>query len=289
MERTIVLYHGSCPDGFGGAYAAWKKFGESAEYIPLHRDAPPATDFAGAHLYFIDFTYPKEIMDQFVAEAASVVVLDHHEGMREVVESMPEYRYAELVPSGAILAWEYFHPDTPAPRLLKYVEDDDIFRFALPETRAVLCYLTIQPYTFEVWDEIVRKLEDPTTRDEVLSRASIYAEYFEHLAELAVAKADLVEFEGHTVYFGTAHPLKPLKSMIGHLLAKKRGPFALVVSAHPKGYGVSIRGDGSADVAAIAAKYGGNGHVNAAGFAIPVGAPIPWTPVPKDEDSSDRD
>src|SRR3989344_1067042 len=81
MERTIVLYHGSCPDGFGGAYAAWKKFGESAEYIPLHRDAPPATDFAGAHLYFIDFTYPKEIMDQFVAEAASVVVLDHHEGM----------------------------------------------------------------------------------------------------------------------------------------------------------------------------------------------------------------
>lgn len=286
MERTIIFYHGGCPDGFGGAYAAWKKFGDGAEYIPLYRDAPPVDAFAGAHLYFIDFTYPKEIMDQFVKEAASVVVLDHHEGMREVVESMPEYRYAELVPSGAILAWEYFHPDTPAPLLLRYVEDDDIFRFALPETRAVMCYLTIQTYDFETWDRIATELENTDTRASVLERANIYAEYFEKLAELAVDKADLVEFEGRTCYFATAHPLKPLKSLIGHKLAVKHPPYALVVSAHPKGYGVSIRGDGTIDVAAIAAKYGGNGHKSSAGFAIPANGPVPWTKVDKEHEDS---
>ena len=282
MERTIVLYHGSCPDGFGGAYAAWKKFGDTAEYIPLHRDAPPADSFAGAHLYFIDFTYTKDIMDAFVATAGSVAVLDHHDGVQDVVESMPEYRYTSDH-SGATIAWEYFHPDTPTPLLLQYVEDDDLFRFALAETRAVLCYLTIQPYTFESWDRIVTELEDVSTRTHVLARANIYAEYFEHLANLSVEKADLVEFEGHQVYFATAHPLKPLKSLVGNLLAKKHGPFALVVSAHPKGYGVSIRGDGSIDVAAIAEKYGGNGHTSSAGFAIPAGSPVPWTKVPKDE------
>ncbi|MEK7510941.1 MAG: hypothetical protein AAB582_01770 [Patescibacteria group bacterium] len=286
MERTIVFYHGSCPDGFGGAYAAWKKFGEAAEYIPLYRDAVPEVEVAGAHLYFIDFTYEKEIMDRFVEAAGSVTVLDHHEGVREIVETMPEHRFTNDQ-SGATIAWNYFHPDTPTPLLLQYVEDDDLFLYALTDTRAVLCYLTIQPYTFEEWDRIVTELENETTRESVLSRARIYAEYFEHLANLAVEKAHLVEFEGYTCYFGTAHPLKPLKSLVGNLLARKQGPIALVVSAHPKGYGVSIRGDGSVDVAAIAAKYGGNGHKSSAGFAIPAGVPVPWTFVEKDEAASD--
>ncbi len=286
MERTIVFYHGSCPDGFGGAYSAWKKFGDTAEYIPLYRDAPPIQEFAGDHLYFIDFTYEKDVMDRFVAEAASVTVLDHHEGVRSVVESMPEYRYTNEH-SGATIAWEYFHPDTPTPLLLQYVEDDDLFRFALSETRAVMCYLTIQPYTFLDWDRVLLELENVDTRTHMLARANMYAEYFEHLADLAVEKADLVTFEGRTCYFATAHPLKPLKSLVGNKLAKKHPPFALVVTAHPKGYGVSIRGDGSIDVAAIAAKYGGNGHTSAAGFAIPAGTAVPWKPIPKDENTRD--
>jgi hypothetical protein len=26
MKKTIILYHLDCPDGFGAAWAAWKKF-----------------------------------------------------------------------------------------------------------------------------------------------------------------------------------------------------------------------------------------------------------------------
>jgi hypothetical protein len=88
------------------------------------------------------------------------------------------------------------------------------------------------------------------------------------------------------VYFANAHPHKTMKSFIGHRLATKKGPLALVVSAHPKGYGVSIRGDGTVDVAAIAAKYGGNGHPSSAGFAIPREGPFPWTLI-EHEDPSD--
>lgn len=285
MERTVILYHGNCPDGFGGAYAAWKKFGDAAEYIPLHRDAPASEGFAGAHLYFIDFTYPQEVMDQFVATAASVTVLDHHEGLEHVVKTMPEYRYA-TDHSGAGISWEYFHPGTPTPLLLQYVEDDDLFRFALGETRAVLCYVTTRPQTFEEWDSMMQLFENPETRGEILSKANIYEEYFEKLADMAVEKAQLVEFEGHQVYFANCHPLKPLRSRVGNLLAKKHGPMAIVVSAHPKGYGVAIRGDGSIDVAAIAQKYGGNGHTNAAGFAVPAGAILPWTLI-ENEDTGD--
>ena len=36
-----VLYHAECPDGFGGSFAAWKKFGKTAIYIPVYHDTSP--------------------------------------------------------------------------------------------------------------------------------------------------------------------------------------------------------------------------------------------------------
>ncbi|KND49376.1 MAG: hypothetical protein AB203_03200 [Parcubacteria bacterium C7867-008] len=276
MERTAILYHGGCPDGFGGAYAAWKKFGDGAEYIALHRGSPLPEGLEGAHLYFIDFCYTKDVMDHFVSIAAKVTVLDHHEGVADVIQSMPEFVYESDL-SGSGIAWRYFHPETPLPALLAHVQDDDLFRFALPDTRPVITYLEVHPFTFEEWDATAKKLDDPTERDLFLTKTRTYAEYFELLAHKAADRAKLITFEGYECYFGISHPLKSMKSMIGHLLAEKKGPIALVVAAHPNGYGVSIRGDGSVDVTKIAMKYGGNGHPNASGFLIPRDGPFPWT------------
>jgi len=283
-ERTVILYHGGCADGFGGAYAAWKKFGENAEYIGLHRGDPLPEGLEGAHLYFIDFSYDKATMDHFVSIASKVVVLDHHEGVADVIQSMPEYVY-ETEHSGSGIAWRYFHPETPLPTLLAHVQDDDLYRFALPDTRAVMTYLEVHPFTFEAWDDMVLKLDDPVARDPFFERTRIYAEYFELLAQSAADHAKLVSFEGYECYFGISHPLKSMKSMIGHLLAVKKGPIALVVAAHPNGYGVSIRGDGSVDVSVIAQKYGGNGHPNASGFLIPREGPFPWALIPKQDET----
>lgn len=285
MDRTIICYHGSCPDGFGGAYAAWKKFGDSAEYVPLHRGDDELPELSGADVYLIDFSYGQERMDEIQAAAGRLTVLDHHEGVRAVVESM-EHHVFDNDRSGATIAWEYFHPNTPVPTLLKFIEDDDLFRFTLPDTRSVLAYLGVNPFTFEFWDELDAKLEGPE-REALLERMRAYGEYFEKLAELAANKAERVRFEGHEVMFATAHPYKPMKSLVGNLLAKAYPPFALVVAAHPKGFGVSIRGDGSIDVAAIAQKYGGNGHKSSAGFIIPAEGRMPWELIEDDEDTRD--
>ncbi len=284
MARTIVFYHGSCPDGFGGAYAAWKKFGDLAEYIPLTRGDDPMPEVTGADLYFVDFVYEKERMDEIAKDANSLIVLDHHAGVQEVTESFPGSVF-DNDRSGATLAWNYFHPGVPVPLLLSFVEDDDLFLFKLPDTRAVVSYLSVKPYAFESWDELREMLDDPAKSQEFLLKVRTYAEYFELLAQLAVDHAKLVLFEGHEVYFATAHPFKPMKSLVGNLLAKKKGPFALVVSAHPKGFGVSIRGDGTIDVSEIASRYGGNGHKSSSGFLIPAGGEMPWTIVEKDEDT----
>lgn len=282
MERTVIFYHKDCPDGFGGAYGAWKKFGDAAEYRGVDYGKPLPDDLTGAQVYFIDVCFPQEQMDAVKAVAAHLTVLDHHEGVEEITKSMPEFVF-DSNRSGATIAWSYFHPSEPVPELLTYVEDDDLFRFALPETRPMITYLTARPYSFEAWDQAAHALTDENMRAELLATAHAYAEYFELLAAVAVEKAKLVRFEGVECYFATAHPLKPMKSLVGNLLVKMQGPFALVVTAHPKGYGISIRGDGTVDVSAIAQKYGGNGHPNSAGFGIPAGATLPWEMIDSEE------
>ncbi|MEK9160865.1 MAG: hypothetical protein AAB440_02410 [Patescibacteria group bacterium] len=279
MARTVILYHGDCPDGFGGAFAAWKKFGNAAEYVPIKHGRPVPKGLAGAELYFIDFVYKKPEMNQIAAEAASLVVLDHHEGVRDVVESMPHHIY-DANRSGATIAWSYFHPETPVPTLLSYVEDGDLYRFALPDAHALLSYIYTEPFTFESWDTIASDLEKPEKRTEMIARGEVYRRHSDLIINELVNDAKLVKFEGHICYFSPT--LSIFASDLGNRLARKRGPLALAVQARPDGLRISLRGDGSVDVAKIAQKYGGNGHPNASAFSLPWGTPIPWEEVYED-------
>jgi len=109
----------------------------------------------------------------------------------------------------------------------------------------------------------------------------------EALAASSVERAKKVLFEGYEIYFATTHPNITIKSRVGYLLYKKLPPFALVVSAHPGGFGVSIRGDGSVDVSKMAEKYGVGGHPDSSGFFIKNGETMPWTLVDENENSGD--
>lgn len=272
-KEIAILYHSGCPDGFGGAYAAWKKFGDTAEYIPAKHGQPVPKHLAGKDLYFIDFCYPQETMAAIAKEARSVTVLDHHEGMRAVAASFPGAYDASR--SGATIAWGYFHPDTPVPVLLKYVEDGDRYVFKLPDSRAVLAYAYAQRFAFEDWDRLVQEFEDEQTRATLIEKGKIYAEHFAILVEQIANKAILVSFEGRECYLATAANM--FTSDVGNRLAVIKPPFGIITNFHGDTLNVSLRSDPSIDVSAIARKYGGNGHPQAAAFHIPWGAPLPWT------------
>ena len=285
MERTLILYHGNCPDGFGGAYSAWKKFGDTAEYRPMSYGNPIPDDLAGAHVYFIDFCYDQARMDAVKAVALTLTVLDHHEGVEEVSTSMPEFVY-DANRSGATIAWSFFHPSEPVPYLLTMIEDDDLFRFTNPDTRPLMAYISVRPFSFQFWDELAGQLADPVQSVALLSKVRAYREYFDLLVEQSVARAKLVAFEGYEVYAGTTHPIKPMVSAFGNALAKKKGPMGLVLQIRTEGVAISLRGDGTLDLTTIAKKYGGNGHPNSSAFLIPWGTEFPWKYVPNDDEQS---
>lgn len=278
-KEIAIIYHGGCPDGLGGAYAAWKKFGDDAEYIPAKHGKPAPEGLEGRKLFFIDFSYPQEIMDGILKTAASVTVLDHHLGTKEIVESMPDHVF-DNNRSGATIAWGYFHPDTPVPALLRYIEDGDLYKFALPHSRQILAYIytsTLLTSSFENWDAVIREVEDPAELERIIQTGTMFEQYHDHIVTNGVRHAELVSFEGYECYFASS--TGEFVSDIGNRLVTTRPPIALIASVSATDVRVSLRSDKTIDVAAIARKYGGNGHPAAAGFRIPLGAPVPWTPI----------
>ena len=281
-KQIAILYHGGCPDGIGGAYAAWKKFSDEADYIPVKYGKPIPEHLSGMDLFLIDFCYPRPSMDELVKVAKSVTVLDHHEGIREVASSFPGVFDASR--SGATIAWSYFHPDTPIPKLLSYIEDGDLYKFTVPNSRDILAYVYSSNFQeHEHLDTLVRELEDEEEMKRIVHIGAFFSQYHQHIIDGLVRHAELVQFEGYECYLTSS--TGAFTSDTGNTLVRQKAPIAIIISADATGIRVSLRSDETVDVSALAQKYGGNGHPRAAGFRLNYGSAVPWTPIVKNEDT----
>jgi len=273
MKNIIVLYHGECADGFGGAWAAWKKFGSKADYYPIKHDQPMPEGLEGGELYFIDIVpQPKEDTKKWAEKAKRLVILDHHVTAETETKMAHEYRYA-VEHSGAGLAWRYFHPDKNVPRLINHIEDADLWRLKLPNTMEVSSYLRLQGFDFKAWDKVAKALEKAKSRKDIIAKGHLLRSADNKNIAWLVGKAALVQFEGYEVYAANS-PIWP--SEIGHELVKKKGPLAIIWSEKNGLRHVSMRSDGTVDVSKIAAKHGGGGHKAAAAFSVPFDKELPW-------------
>lgn len=275
-RKIAVIYHGDCWDGFGAAYAAWKKFGNKAAYLAVQRkNAPPAVE--GRTVYLLDFTYQGQELRKLMRQAARVTALDHHESQEKETKSTADYRY-DLRKSGVTLAWEYFHPGKKTPLLLKYIEDMDLFRLALPRSQAVHAYLQLLPFDFRRLDKLVREFENPARRKEIIQQGTLLNTHFQSICDRIIKDgAELVDFAGYKVYAVNAPHL--FSTEIGHKLYAKHPPFAIVWRKQGEWFRISLRGTGKPNLIPIARRFGGGGHRRAAAFSVPIQKGFPWKPV----------
>ncbi|MGH7608812.1 MAG: DHH family phosphoesterase [Candidatus Dormibacteria bacterium] len=256
QARPLVVYHGDCPDGFGAAFAAWKRYGDDADYVPVnHGDPPPKA--GGRHLLIADFAYDRATTERLAEASASMVVLDHHRSAAAELEGLP-YCVFDMDRSGAVMAWQYLHTE-PIPALLRYVQDRDLWRNRLPESEEVSAALRAHAFDFNTWDAI--DVEQLRVEGRALLR------YQRRMIERIAAHAAPVEILG-TVVPTVNSPV--LQSELGDLLAAGH-PFAGVWwQGADDSARWSLRSTpGGADVSLIAARYGGGGHRTAAGFKGP--------------------
>ena len=268
-QKIIVIYHGDCPDGFGGAYAAWKKFGARAAYLPaFNRDALPCP-LKGKEVYLIDYTYHDEaLMRRLVRDNVRVTAIDHHITAEPFVRMTQDASFS-LDHSGAVLAWRYFHPKKKIPALLRYIEDRDLWRWKVPGARAVLARFDLEPMELPSWDRAAKALERAGVRKEYRAQGALLLRHAEALTDALLTGADMVRFAGREVYAVNAP--RRFASEMGNTLARRTRSFAIIWREASGIVNVSLRSDGSVDVASIARCFGGGGHKAAAGFSFPVG------------------
>lgn len=253
---TAVLYHADCADGFGAAWALWKKYPD-ARYIPVKHGQPPPEGLDGAHVMMVDFSYRREVIERLAQSAASLLILDHHVTAQAALAGLP-YAYFDVKKSGAVLAWEWAHAE-PVPWLLQYVQDKDLWEWRLPHSREMNAALASYPFDFQVWEGLTHDVL------EVEGQAILRREH--SLIDKIIEESVLVEFEGETV---PAVYSPVMTSQIGERLCQGF-PFCLIWHERDGLRYFSLRSKpGTADVSAIASRYGGGGHVNAAGFSRPI-------------------
>lgn len=251
--RPLLLYHADCPDGFGAAFAAWKRYGDQGEYRGVsHGEQPP--EVGRRHVIIADFAYDRETTLRLAGAAASLVVLDHHRSAQGQIGDLP-FCVFDMDRSGAVMTWEHLHSE-PVPPLLQYVQDRDLWRNQLPESEEVSAALRARPFDFGVWDSL--RIEDLQAEGRALLT------YQRRTVERIAAHASPVEIAGYRV---PAVNSPVLQSELGDRLAQGH-PFAAVWwqgAGEVARWSLRSTPEGL-DVSEIAARYGGGGHRTASGF-----------------------
>lgn len=274
MPVDLCIYHGNCADGFGAAWAVRKALGDIEFHSGVYGQEPP--DVMGRSVVMVDFSYKRPIIERMAARAKSILILDHHKTAAEDLSDLGHLPNVTVVfdmnRSGARMAWDHYFPDVQPPRLIRYIEDRDLWRFVLPESRQFSANLFSHPYDFAAWDDLAKQAEaDEGLALMVAAGEAIERKHHKDIAELVAKTMRRMVIGGINV--PVANLPYTLSSDAGNLMARMdESKIGVCYWDEPGGRVFSLRSvaDGP-DVSAIAKSYGGGGHKNASGFKMPVG------------------
>lgn len=162
--EPLIIYHAECTDGFTAAWVARRYYVTkektepecfAATYRPGRVELPDVTNRL---VYILDFCPDRDQLEEIAEQASAVRVLDHHDTRMRESGDLP-YAEFDLERSGAGMAWDHFFGGD-RPWVVDYVEDRDLWRFKLPESRAINAYLGCREMTWAAWDQMFEQTEE---------------------------------------------------------------------------------------------------------------------------------
>jgi len=272
MTTNYILFHQNCADGTASALAAYLYFGdEQTEYIPVnHGESPPPMQ-QGTTIYLLDFSYPRDILDELVQQH-EVIVLDHHKTAKDDLLGYGNLteKVFDMERSGAMISWQYFFPDDDIPKLFYYIQDRDLWQWQYKETKAISAFLKMIGYNhFREW---LPYLSDHCF-DRILEQGNAIAMYQEQC----------VKNQAKGFYWGTLPSGRQIwMNNCNHLISETCHKFLhtnkdvkvcccwFVINGEKTVY--SFRSKKGYDCSKIAKELGGGGHAQASGASIPIQA-----------------
>jgi uncharacterized protein len=269
LEDTLILYHAKCVDGFGSAWAAWRYLGDKgAQYIPCqYGETPP--DVTGKRVYILDFSFKRDVLIDMASRAKEVILLDHHKTAEEDLRDLSAPNMSitfDMARSGAKITWDHFFPNTPC-WLVDYIQDRDLWKFALPSSSQINCYIQATELTFSAYTEMF---------EQGLESACKMGEGAHRWMRFYVEAAKKNHVRDRFLGYGNVPIVNATYTSISEVVGELSENNLFAVGWYKRDDGMisySLRSRGDFDVANLAKTMGGGGHKNAAGFTA---AKLPW-------------
>ncbi|XP_008681586.1 uncharacterized protein [Zea mays] len=324
QKVSAVLYHYPCPDGAFAALAAHLYFSGAAHpvrffpntvYDPIRSDSLPLEEIKD--VYLLDFVGPPGFVEDIAPKVERITILDHHKTAFEslcvnATLGQNVTKVIDMQRSGATIAFDFFRnklltevstsrgnesgkdvakvkyvPDNKAEtvhKLFKFIEDGDLWRWKIPNSKAFSSGLKDLDIEFNVnannklFDQLLEL--DP---EHVISHGQATLLEKQRLIDDCLEKS--YEISLGCGQFGSclavdADAISNLRSELGNQLASKSRDFNLrgigaVVYKVPELNNdqilkVSLRSLEQEDTTCISQEYGGGGHRNASSFILSV-------------------
>lgn len=261
-NHVVCIYHDHCLDGIAAAWVVWRHFknlGLEITLIPGVYNKPLPEGLAGKTVFVVDFSFDRE-KTEWLIENTNLVLLDHHKSAKKALQGLCE---VDLTYSGAMLAWRYFNPNTPAPEAIRYVEDNDLWKFTYPSTKAWVTAAFSYPLTVEIFDSLVNR--DPL--DMVAEGETLLRKQRQDIKRILHNTRTMIVF-GMEVPVINANIM--FTSDLGDALYHVY-PLVVIYSDQADGRKFSFRSKKVTGypVNEIAEYFGGGGHGEAASFTLP--------------------
>lgn len=283
-EKCVIFYHANCVDGFAAAHVIERHILRATAQVPTlvpvqYGQVETQEQFDALYgdmlqhvAIIVDFSFPSAVMYHIAETAQSTYWLDHHKTAFEEMKFDINKRYdlwagpnfylvLDNSRCGAMLAWEFVYDGlAEAPDFIKVVDDYDRWVFQYPQTKDAQMYIRSHRLNRDAFDSLILMSMDEMAQAGGMMRLYYNAQLENH-KNREWMDIYLYGEHGYALNADAA-----FSSELGHFLAEQSGTFGAVYQVEGSLLKFSLRSCGDYDVSALAKKFGGGGHKNAAGF-----------------------
>lgn len=290
-KQPLIIYHANCMDGFAAACVVAKHLHGRGEYVACQY-GDPVPDVDGREVYIVDFSWKLPEMLDIVKRCKRLVWIDHHKTSAEYWPHVYEAQGAKGAGGdtahnqrmcGALLTWDTLFGNDEVPDVLRYVNDRDLWLKHLPDTDAVhlalsATYMGEDPARLagdflynDVWKvkDFGRSLKKMQAKR--IDAADNRAQWLDYDTASTLLGYPGHPVTGHCVCVVNLSPESGDISEMGDKMCREGASVAVMYFETLDGWVHSLRSrpdsEGNCvDVSAIAKRFGGGGHKQAAGF-----------------------
>lgn len=286
-DVNFVVTHGGCSDGFFSRVIIEKAMRDNPEnfknkiddvkfvdgYYSTNNYSGLIEQMSGKNVLICDFSFKPDVFNKMIeATNSNILILDHHKTAKADLDNIdPKYKVFDMNHSGAFITYTYVNGFHNIPKVVLYVEDNDLWNKKLPFTNEFTAFMFLQPFEY---DSYVKFYDDDYFYNACKIGEYCVLQNRHHIDNiLKSTEVSLMEIKNRYYFVAHVNCVGILISELGNTSMKKfiNANFTALYKQNIK-FGntlFSLRSlDDRSDTSSIAKLFGGGGHRNASGFTV---------------------